>query len=373
MHRSRNAAPSEPEPLTIPVGICGRLTQPAERDEFAIAGTQGQTVRIMARTRSLGSPTLLRMQLANPSGQIVAESPVQDADEWSMDVSFAETGHYRLMVSDLLQRGGPTFAYWLEIVPAGRFAIAIKGDANTPETRRMETGVGATFVDLTIQRFGYDGPIQLDLVAPPAGLRIVNPVVPASVAEHRMVLVGDATWDPNTRYAVRCIAKGVSDAAPPSTVNSLALRRAKTPHQPFPPQWSDGRLFLNGLPAGAPFFALEHPPTIALANVAQPQSFSVNFKRLVPEFQEPIVVLSTQAPEGWAVQTQLDKDTLQCTLSRSPEAMADASPKSISVTAFGSFRVGRIESFSIPVSWYEPLKIELSAPATRPSQERRFP
>ncbi len=45
--------------LTLPVGLNGRLLQPAEVDSYQLRGGKGQTARFAAKTRSLGSPALL--------------------------------------------------------------------------------------------------------------------------------------------------------------------------------------------------------------------------------------------------------------------------------------------------------------------------
>ena len=153
------------------------------------------TVRLSAHTRSLGSRALLQMQLLNSDGVKVAESIVTDTDEWSFDFQFPDDGEYRLQVTDLLGRGGDGFAYWIDIAPAGTFSIALKADAKTPEQYAIEHGHGACAIDLQVERFGYDGAIELSL-APDSrpsrressvtdaeqeatGLRILNPLIPA--------------------------------------------------------------------------------------------------------------------------------------------------------------------------------------------------
>ena len=104
--------------------ISGRLSEPNQRDRYAIQGVTGQTVRVRALTRSLGCPTLLRMRLLAPADAAgaepqVAETPVNNADEWSFDYAFADDRVYTLEVTDLLGRGGEGFGY---AVPAVAFS-----------------------------------------------------------------------------------------------------------------------------------------------------------------------------------------------------------------------------------------------------------
>jgi hypothetical protein len=355
------------EPLGVPFGWSGRLANPGERDTILVSGMQGQSVRISVRTRSLGSPSVLRLQLTNPAGQAIAESPVSDADEWSMDVSFAETGIYKMTCTDLLHRGGPHHAYWIEVVPTPPFAIAIKSDPNLKESRPLEPERGALFVDLQIQRFGYNGPIQLELVSPPPGLRLWNPMIPNQVAEHRVYLTTDAGWDPLTMHPLRWVAKSTEGTSVAVAVSNLVARRTKAPHQPFPSAWMGGQIYLSGIPPTEPLFQLESQAPVQLAKLPIEQSITVKLQRPVPGFQGPIVPLATQAPAGWTAQTVFEKDTLKIALQ--PSAAAGASPQSIpsadpvTVMAYAQHVTGRLEHLIVPLAWYDPLQVEVSIPS----------
>jgi hypothetical protein len=374
LHFEQLDAPKSPsadavsEPLAAPFGWSGRLAQPSERDTILVSGTQGQSVRISVRTRSLGSPTLLRMQVTNPAGQVVAESPVSDTDEWRMDVSFAETGVYKMSCTDLLQRGGPHHVYWVEVVPTPPFAIAIKPDPNLKESRPLEPEHGALFVDLQIQRFGYNGPIQLDLVLPPQGIRLWNPVIPNQATEHRVYLITDAGWDPNTMQPLQWIAKSTEDTQVAIPISNLAARRTKAPHQPFPSAWMGGNIYVSGVPATQPLFQLESQTPVPLAKLPIAQSFTVKLQRPVPGFQGPLVPLSTQAPAGWTAQTTFEKDTLKIALQSatgagaSPTSAPSADP--VAIMAYAQHATGRLEHLAVPLSWYDPLQVEVGIPSS---------
>jgi hypothetical protein len=198
--------------------------------------------------------------------------------------------------SDLLQRGGPHHVYWTEVVPKPSFAIAIKPDPNLKESRPLEPERGALFVDLQIQRLGYNGPIQLDLVSPPPGIRLWNPTIPIQAAEHRLYLTTDAGWDPQTMHLLRWIAKSTEGAQVAIPVSNLAARRTKAPHQPFPSAWMGGQFFVSGIPSTQPLFQLESQAPVPLAKLPIEQSVTVKLQRPVPDFKGPLVPLTTQAP-----------------------------------------------------------------------------
>ncbi|MFN6400989.1 MAG: DUF1549 domain-containing protein [Planctomycetota bacterium] len=354
-------------PLTIPVGITGRMTKPSQVDQFAINGTQGQTVQIQTRTRSLGLPTLLRVAIVHPNGSVVSETAISDADEWQLDYTFPETGIYQLLASELLGKSGPQFAYWIEAIQKPPFSVGIKADAKGSESRLLETTSGAAMIDLTIVRSGYDGPIQLELVSPPTGLRVLNPIIAAKAAEHRMQLATDGTWNPDTIGSLRWVAKQIDGGTFSAPVRSDALRRAKFPQQPFPSSGIQGYAAYAAIPASQPFFQIEYPAGVSLAAPLKTHVLTGTIKRLKEEFKEPVSILSATGPEGWSVQPALDKDTLKLTMTR-----ADATPapnpsntpaSSIKLSVYGQTNRGRIESIEVPFTWFDPLIVSTPASA----------
>lgn len=356
---SESHASSKDAPLAIPVGITGRLTKQGQIDLYAIAGTQGQTIQIQTITRSLGLPTLLKIAVLHPNGNVLAENAINDADEWPLDVTFPENGVYQIRATDLLGQASPKHAYWIEAKSKPLFSIGVKPDPKTSESRLLETGSGATFIDLAIQRTPYEGPIQIELQSPLPGLRILNPSVPAKVAEFRMFLSTDASWDPARIGQLRFIARQVEGGTYSTPVSTIALRRVKAPHQPFPPSAIEGIVGYAALSAGAQFFTAEFPNAIALAAPLKQHIVTGTIKRLKEEFKEPVSILSASGPDGWSVQPVLDKDALKLTLTRSdatpaPNPSATTSGR-IQVSLYGQTSRGRIENIEIPFTWFDPL------------------
>ncbi|MFM7516733.1 MAG: DUF1549 domain-containing protein [Pirellula sp.] len=355
-----HASPPE-APLSIPVGITGRFTKPGQTDLFAIAATQGQAIQIQTITRSLGLPTLLKIAVLHPNGSVLAENAINEADEWPLEVTFPENGVYQIRATELLGQSSPKHAYWIEAKPKPLFSIGVKPDPKTTESRLLETGVGATYLDLAIQRTPYEGPIQIELQPALPGLRILNPSIPAKAAEFRVFLATDAAWDPVRVGQLKLIAKQLEGGSFSTSVSTIALRRAKAPHQPFPSSVIDGPIGYAALSAGAPLFTAEFPTGISLAAPIKQHGLTGNIKRLKEEFKEPVSVLSASGPEGWSVQPALDKDTLKLTMLRSdatpiPYTIATPSGR-ILLSIYGQTNRGRIENIEIPFTWFDPLSI----------------
>jgi hypothetical protein len=352
-------------PLALPVGISGRFTKLGQLDTYAIAGTQGQTIQIQTITRSLGLPTLLKVAILHPNGTILGETAINDGDEWHLDVTFPETGIYQLRASELLGHAGPKFAYWIEAKPKPPFAVGIKPDPKASESRLLESGVGAAQIDLIIQRSGYDGPVQIEFETAQSGLRILNPTIPAKANEHRLTIACDANWDPARIGQLRWIAKQAEGGAFSTPVQSLGLRRTKTPHQPFPASAIDGPIGYAAMAAGQPFFQAEFPAGTSLAAPLKQHVLTGTIKRLKEEFKEPVAVLSATGPEGWSLQPALDKDTLKITMIRgeaTPIPTPTSTPSaSVKLSLYGQTNRGRIESVEIPLTWFDPLIVKLQS------------
>ncbi len=296
--------------LTLPIGINGRLGQPKEVDSYHIRGTKGQVIRVAAKTRSLGSPTLLQMQLFNAAGTKIAETKVTDADEWSFDATLPEEGDYRLEATDLLKRGGDEFTYFIECALSGTFSVALKADAKTREEFMIEPGHGACALDLQVSRFGYDGAINLALTNPESGLRILNPRIPANAVDAKIYLTANEAWKPDSLDVLRIIATSVENPEQSCIVNSHALRRVKEPFVIAPATQGDGAIVLAATTTTDAPFTMEPTTPVQFARPVLSHSAVLTPKRLQDKFKAGVDVLpSACLPAGALARKWIRKRT----------------------------------------------------------------
>lgn len=348
--------PTSAEGLALPIGINGRLQQPKEVDNYLIRGTKGQLARFAAKTRSLGSPTLLQMQLFTSVGATVAGTTVTDTDEWSFDATFPEDGDYRLEVTDLLKRGGDEFTYYIECAPAGTFAVALKAVAATREEFMIEPGNGACAIDLQISRFGYDGEIDLAIIDSESGLQILNPRIPAKAAEAKIYVRADAAWKPDSLKVVQFSAVAVDNPETRSVVDSVAIRRVKEPHVIAPTTLFDGSVVLAATTKTESPFLMEPIAPVQFARPIRSHSVALTPKRLQAEFKAGVDVLSYGLQSGWSLNTKVDNENYALTLSRSDQVTDE--PKEIPLMVFGDWNGhGRIETYNLPIQWIDPLRV----------------
>ncbi|MCC9608494.1 DUF1549 domain-containing protein [Blastopirellula sp. JC732] len=352
---------SEMAPLAAPIGITGRLENGDEVDSYVVKGTKGQTVRIAAKTRSLNSPTVLQMQLRAADGNVIAETKVTGADEWSMVVAFTEDGDYRLEVSDLLKRGGAEFAYHVEIVPAGTFSVALAGDAKTREQFPVAIKKGACAFDLSVARFGYDGDIDLSLPQSDRGFRILNARIPAGANSFRVHVGVDDTWRVDQLEVLKLRATAVGDPTNSCLVSSHAIRRAKEPFVLSPNPDQDGAILLAAIGELPPIFSLAPAAPVEFARPVASHSATLPLKRIHPEFKSGVEVLTGTISNGWTGQVTAEKDNYTITLTRG----ATPEPDQLTVTVFGEIHgKGSLENVAIPIKWFDPVQVALTFPET---------
>ena len=110
-----NDAAEQATHVSIPGGMNGMLATEHDRDFFEFVAGQGDKLEFVARARSLGSPAYPVIRLYDSKGTQLAESPVNENDEFSLSFAIPADGTYRIGVEDLLQRGGANYAYRIGI------------------------------------------------------------------------------------------------------------------------------------------------------------------------------------------------------------------------------------------------------------------
>lgn len=158
--------------IPVPGGVCGRIEAPGDRDCYAFEARQGErwTFEIVARrVQSAMDP---KLRLLNAEGALLSESDdmrigrFQSADSLIENWTAPADGRYILEVTDLHQRGGPAFVYFLQATPAvPDFYL----EADTDKTPLSPGTNGVVYVRV-YRKNGFTGPVQLAIDALPPGV-----------------------------------------------------------------------------------------------------------------------------------------------------------------------------------------------------------
>jgi hypothetical protein len=178
-------APEVFEPLAAavvaPVTINGRLAKPGEVDRYQIQVTPGEWLTFRIQARELGTSKLMAVigvfdekgaKLGQAGDEPLAEdvynvnsSRTAGDPEIGIQVP-AGTQILTVAVEDLARRGGPAYAYRLNV---RKGAQDIRVLLNTPYIN-VPAG-GSVAVPVAIERHGFDGDVRVRIANLPKGLR----------------------------------------------------------------------------------------------------------------------------------------------------------------------------------------------------------
>ena len=335
---------------SLPCAVNGTFQEARDRDYYQFAATKGQAMQFRAMSRSLGSPSYLVLRVVNADGGQLAESPINDADETSVAFTFPADGMYGLLVEDLLGRGGPEYAYRVEIEPNEGFSLTLKQDKDTRTKHAVPPNQGALACTVSVVRRGYDGPIQLAVDSPTAGFSLLTSVIPEKANELKVLIVSPPGQAPGALHVIRLVGTATIQGRPFQTIMSTSpALKARMPQLTFPPAWIDG-LMTASTSAELPQF---YNVTSAANPVKFPRSkgtiqFNLTLERKNAEFKDPIVLNIDGLPPGFSSSVKPDKDTYQVTIN-GPKEAAVGNHK-LRVVAYGELKgSGQILPIELPL------------------------
>jgi hypothetical protein len=254
-----NDAPESATAVALPWSINGRFEMPKDRDWFEFQAKKGQRFLFAGRTRSIGSPTDLFMRVYNAAGGVLVEAEDAGMEEGTINVTFPEDGLYRLMVEDLLHRGGPEQVYRIDIGPY-QPGFSLAADAE-----KYDAPKGGVFVTkVTAIRRDYNGPITLS-VAGLDGATLANHVIPEGKNDTTMSVTAPANLESGQLQLIRVVGQAkIGEAEFRASASTLVVLRAQLNGLPYPPSDLDGSIGLGVGPVFAEYFQLSVEPSPVL-------------------------------------------------------------------------------------------------------------
>jgi len=248
-----NNAPEQASPVDLPAAINGRFQAAKDRDFYQFAAKQGQRLLFVGKTRTLGSPSDLFLRLYNAEGGQLAEAEDSGTAEGVLDYTFPADGTYRLMVEDLIRRGGPDHAYRIEVRPyQPGFSLAVEAERVNPPQQ------GVFVAKVTCARRDYNGPITLSLEGAPAGIALGGNVIPEGKNETVFSATLPAGIEAGQLHLFRVVGQAmIGEANFKAVASNLGTLRGQFNGLPYPPAGLDTTVAMGGRAGVRRFFQVD--------------------------------------------------------------------------------------------------------------------
>lgn len=169
-----SGAPQQSEPAQPPVAFQGVLSQPGETDTWEFAATKDQKFAIRLVGREIRSPIDSVIEILRADGGVIAGNDDARGPDSEIAFSAPADGIFKVRIRDHLGRGGPLFAYRIEIAPdspAVRLSMEVMDRRRPQFLQTIDVPRGNRFASLfRIQRLNIGGPVDLTLSELPAGI-----------------------------------------------------------------------------------------------------------------------------------------------------------------------------------------------------------
>ncbi len=301
---------------TGPGAFCGVIGQPGDIDFFSFEATKGQKylVRVYARG-TLRSPLDSVVNVYNPQFRSMAGND----DEGRKTDSFveftpAEDGLHTVRITDSLRRGGPEFAYRIEVTRAEPALTLDRREIVRDEPHAVAVPRGGSMAMMfTARRENFGGELQLNWLDVPAGVEVKTYPMPADRAEIPVIFTA-AEDAPDSAALVRLQAK-VNDEKLADLEGGLKLRHRLVLGQNRVDMWGyDSERLAVAVTDAAPFkITLEQPGTPIVRSGAKDLKVSIVRNE---GFEGAVSLATLYAPPGIAVNNgrRIEKDQNEVTI-----------------------------------------------------------
>ena len=115
-----NDEPAQAGRVSAPANLIGRMNASEDVDWFRVEAPKGTVWRVRGRGRRLGSPIDLVLNIHRDTAkrEKITGNDDTDGPDCEVRVTTPDEGAFLVRVNDHQRRGGPEFAYWIDVEPA---------------------------------------------------------------------------------------------------------------------------------------------------------------------------------------------------------------------------------------------------------------
>ncbi|HEY6225613.1 MAG TPA: hypothetical protein VI282_00675 [Verrucomicrobiae bacterium] len=229
---------ARPAKLRVPIQIHGTFVRAGEEDWYEFEVLEKATIIISARTREAGSPCDAAIALYDAKQKLIVESAGTGFEGASM-TNKLERGKYMLRVREISRLGGAGFDYWLAIEQP-KPGVALSADLE----RVSFSKEGEAKIKIVCKRFDFDGEVKLEVDGLPAGVSVMDDVIPKGKNEVELKLKRVKEVE-SFQIRINGSIEGKETEGNKFPVSTMPALRKLYPLQMFPCAAMDGWIAVN--------------------------------------------------------------------------------------------------------------------------------
>ncbi len=208
--------------VEVPAALHGVIARPGDVDHFRVTLKKGVLYQVVVETHTIGSPADLELILLDAKGKEVSRADDSGLDEARMNVSPSADGEYTLVVRELVNWGGPEYAYAIRFAPREPHLVLSSGITRValPQGTRQP-------LPLSLNQVAVAGDVTFRLKGAPRGITLKINDAKQGTREIDNYLLCDASTEPGI-YTIQ--VEGVSKEKP--EITALASTRPLIDRRP---------------------------------------------------------------------------------------------------------------------------------------------
>jgi hypothetical protein len=182
--------------FTAPMALNGVIGKPGDFDYFVFHAKPGQAFDIRVYARALRSPLDAVLHLVKKGGNYIAGSDDSNGPDSYIRFGVPEEADYVLYIHDQLQKGGPDYAYRIEVVPiTPKLGVSVSNESIQRGTGTIAVSVprgGRQAILVNAARADFGGDLKIGAEGLPTGVALEADTMAANLGTYPVLFTARA-------------------------------------------------------------------------------------------------------------------------------------------------------------------------------------
>ncbi|MEO2028937.1 MAG: hypothetical protein ABGZ23_23925 [Fuerstiella sp.] len=288
--------------VSLPGGLSGMFAKSGEVHSFRFAATKGDRIVLSDVSRRTGQAAMVGLAIHDESGAVIGKNWRPGTAGGMLSTTIPKDGHYLAKISEIGRRSGPEFVYYAEL----------RRNVSDFELTLDSSSVilpidGYAIIKVTVNRNGYNGPINLHVNGPDGAL-VVDGVIAAKKKDTRLKIYIPDNMQPGQTLPLTVSGSSDTPNADKKIVpvrrvaSTMAVFRKSMPQTPHPPVELQNILAAVVGPSIPEFFGLSlDDGAVFFPRHVGEVYFTVRVNQRADGFTAPVALRVEGLPEGFSV------------------------------------------------------------------------